>query len=111
MISCFYLPLFPSPLPHRFTFTSASPDNIKQWYLPQGKFIQNLTGHNAIVNALAISTDDFLVSGADNGSLNFWDYKTGYRFQQMETTPQPGGFASRESASVTMKWMMVMLMT
>lgn len=84
------LPFFFLPKTFRFTFASASPDNIKQWYLPQGKFIQNLSGHNAIVNALTVSTDDILVSGGDNGSLNFWDYKTGYCFQQKETTPQPG---------------------
>lgn len=81
---------FPHPLLQRFTFASASPDNIKQWYLPEGKFIQNLTGHNSIINSLAISPDGILVSGADNGTLNFWDYKTGHRFQGKETTPQPG---------------------
>ena len=26
--------------PKENTFASASPDNIKQWYLPEGKFIQ-----------------------------------------------------------------------
>ncbi|EDQ91103.1 uncharacterized protein MONBRDRAFT_18360 [Monosiga brevicollis MX1] len=76
--------------PKEFTFASGAPDNIKQWYLPDGKFIQNLSGHNSIVNALAATPDNVLVSGADNGTLNFWDYKTGHRFQQMETLPQPG---------------------
>ena len=35
-----------------------------------------------------------LVSGADNGTLNFWDYRTGYRFQQSETVVQPGSLDS-----------------
>ena len=87
-----------TPTPSRFTFASASPDNIKQWYLPQGKFIQNLSGHNAIINSMAVSPDGILVSGADNGTLKFWDYKTGHCFQRKETTPQPG--ASRWSTRV-----------
>jgi pleiotropic regulator 1 len=74
----------------RFTFASGGADNIKQWYLPHGKFIHNLSGHNDIVNAMAVSADGVLVSGAHNGSLNFWDYKTGHRFQEAETIAQPG---------------------
>ena len=27
---------------------------------------------------------------ADNGSLCFWDWKTGYNFQRLQTIPQPG---------------------
>ena len=65
-------------------FASASPDNIKQWKCPEGKFIQNLSGHNAILNCLAINADNVMVSGADNGSLHFWDFKTGYNFQRTQ---------------------------
>ena len=50
---------------YRFTFASASPDNIKQWKFPDGNFIQNLSGHQSIVNALAINTDGVLVSGGE----------------------------------------------
>lgn len=81
-------------VPCRNTFTSASPDNIKQWYLPEAKFIQNLTGHSAVVNTMACNSDGVLVSGADNGSLSFWDHRTGYRFQQQETIVQPGSLDS-----------------
>jgi len=42
---------------------SASPDNIKQWKFPKGEFIQNLSGHNAIINSLAANADNVLVSG------------------------------------------------
>jgi pleiotropic regulator 1 len=75
----------------RNTFTSASPDNIKQWYLPEAKFIQNLS---AVVNTMACNADGVLVSGADNGSMSFWDHRTGYRFQQQETIVQPGSLDS-----------------
>ena len=30
------------------------------------------------------------MSGGDNGSLCFWDYKTGHNFQAMDTVVQPG---------------------
>ena len=44
---------------------SASPDNIKQWKFPDGNFIQNLSGHNAILNCLAVNSDGVLVSGGE----------------------------------------------
>jgi len=42
---------------------SASPDNIKEWKFPKGEFIQNLSGHNAIINSLTANADNVLVSG------------------------------------------------
>jgi len=49
--------------PEEFTFASGSADNIKQWQLPKGNFIQNMSGHNAIINSLAVNQDNVLVSG------------------------------------------------
>nr|SVE74097.1 EOG090X03RP [Daphnia barbata] len=80
--------------PNLYMFASASPDNIKQWKCPEGKFIQNLSGHNAILNCLAINADNVMVSGADNGSLHFWDFKTGYNFQRSQAPVQPGSMDS-----------------
>ena len=45
---------------------------------------QNLSGHNAIVNCLAANADGVMVSGADNGTMYFWDWKTGYNFQRFQ---------------------------
>ena len=73
---------------------SASPDNIKQWKFPDGNFIQNMSGHNCIINCLANNRDDVLVSGGDNGSLYFWDWSSAYNFQKLQTTIQPGSIAS-----------------
>ena len=42
---------------------SASPDNIKQWKFPDGNFTQNMSGHNSIINTLALNQDNVLVSG------------------------------------------------
>ena len=72
----------------------ASPDNIKTWRLPEGKFTQNLTGHNAIVNCMAANQDGVLVSGADNGTMYFWDWRTGYNFQRLQAPVQPGSLDS-----------------
>jgi len=75
-------------------FASASPDNIKTWRLPEGKFTQNLSGHNAIVNCMAANPDGVLVSGADNGTMYFWDWRTGYNFQRLQAPVQPGSLDS-----------------
>eukprot|EP01112_Ceratiomyxa_fruticulosa_P018793 TRINITY_DN6061_c0_g1_i2.p1 TRINITY_DN6061_c0_g1~~TRINITY_DN6061_c0_g1_i2.p1 ORF type:complete len:553 (+),score=111.07 TRINITY_DN6061_c0_g1_i2:85-1659(+) len=80
--------------PSEFTFASGAPDNIKQWKLPNGNFIKNLSGHNAIVNCLAVNQDNVMVSGGDNGTICFWDWKTGYKFQSLQTQVQPGSLDS-----------------
>ncbi|KAK7575680.1 hypothetical protein V9T40_011966 [Parthenolecanium corni] len=80
--------------PNLYMFGSASPDAIKQWRCPEGKFVQNLFGHNAIINCLAINSDGVLVSGADNGTLHFWDWRTGYNFQRLQAPVQPGSMDS-----------------
>ncbi|XP_045769413.1 pleiotropic regulator 1 [Maniola jurtina] len=80
--------------PTLYTFASASPDNIKQWKCPEGKFIQNLSGHNAIINCMAVSPEGVLVSGGDNGTMYCWDWRTGYNFQRLQSAVQPGSMDS-----------------
>ncbi|KAL1131897.1 hypothetical protein AAG570_011508 [Ranatra chinensis] len=80
--------------PTLYMFASASPDNIKQWKCPEGNFIQNLSGHNSIVNCLAVNPEGVLVSGADNGTLYCWDWRTGYNFQRLQAPVQPGSMDS-----------------
>ena len=80
--------------PTQYTFASGAPDNIKQWKFPDGNFMQNLSGHNAIVNCLALNSDGVLVSGADNGTLHMWDWRTGYNFQRTKAAVQPGSLDS-----------------
>lgn len=76
--------------PEEYTYASGAPDNIKVWQCPNGVFLRNVTGHNAIVNALAINSENVLVSGGDDGSLKFFDWKSGYNFQSMNSIVQPG---------------------
>ena len=49
----------------RFCFASGAPDNIKIWKLPDGNFLQNFTGHQAIVNTVSVNSDNVLVSGGE----------------------------------------------
>lgn len=72
------------------SFISGAADTLKKWQGKEGRFIKNFTGHKSIINTLAMNDDGVLVSGADNGTMNFWDYQTGYCFQQTETVAQPG---------------------
>ncbi|KAM8721671.1 hypothetical protein ACLKA7_007529 [Drosophila subpalustris] len=80
--------------PSLYMFASASPDNIKQWRCPEGNFVQNISGHTAIVNCMAANTDGVLVSGGDNGTMFFWDWRTGYNFQRFQAPVQPGSMDS-----------------
>lgn len=76
--------------PTEFTFASASTGSIKQWKCPEGALMQNFDGHNSIINTLAVNEDNVLVSGGDNGSMCFWDWKTGHQFQSLDSQAQPG---------------------
>ncbi|XP_016989913.1 pleiotropic regulator 1 [Drosophila rhopaloa] len=80
--------------PSLYMFASASPDNIKQWRCPEGNFVQNISGHTAIVNCMAANNDGVLVSGGDNGTMFFWDWRTGYNFQRFQAPVQPGSMDS-----------------
>eukprot|EP00172_Hildenbrandia_rubra_P001826 Plantae.Rhodophyta-Hildenbrandia_rubra.ctg24364.p1 GENE.Plantae.Rhodophyta-Hildenbrandia_rubra.ctg24364~~Plantae.Rhodophyta-Hildenbrandia_rubra.ctg24364.p1 ORF type:complete len:517 (+),score=116.71 Plantae.Rhodophyta-Hildenbrandia_rubra.ctg24364:1703-3253(+) len=87
--------------PRQFTFASASADNIKTWRLPRGEFMRNLSGHNSIVNALAVNEDGVCVSGGDDGSLMFWDYKAAHPFQRERMKIQPGSLDSEAGVFAT----------
>ena len=73
---------------------STSTDSIKQWVMPDGKFYQNFNGQKAIINTIACNQDEVVVSGGDNGTLHFWDFKTGSCFQENLPKLQPGSLSS-----------------
>lgn len=72
------------------TFVSGAADCLKYWQAKDGRFLKSFTGHKAVVNAMAVNDDGVLVSGGDDGSMHFWDYKTGYNFQSTNSIVQPG---------------------
>jgi len=80
--------------PEEYSMATGSPDNIKHFQFPEGKFLKNWAGHQAVITSLAVNKDNVLVSGADNGSMQFWDWKTGYCFQKFQTVVQPGSLES-----------------
>eukprot|EP00467_Chlorarachnion_reptans_P004982 CAMPEP_0114517632 /NCGR_PEP_ID=MMETSP0109-20121206/17999_1 /TAXON_ID=29199 /ORGANISM="Chlorarachnion reptans, Strain CCCM449" /LENGTH=493 /DNA_ID=CAMNT_0001698169 /DNA_START=217 /DNA_END=1698 /DNA_ORIENTATION=+ len=80
--------------PKEYTFCTGAADNLKVWKCPDGVFMRNISGHAAIVNTIAINRDNVLVSGADNGTLHFWDWKSGWCFQNFKVKPQPGSLDS-----------------
>ncbi|KAG0137590.1 WD40-repeat-containing domain protein [Tuber indicum] len=82
--------------PKEFTFASGSAGSIKQWKCPEGAFMQNFEGFGGIVNTLSVNEDDVLFSGADNGEMCFFDWKSGHRFQKIDTIAQPGSLDAEQ---------------
>ncbi|KAG0150022.1 hypothetical protein CROQUDRAFT_39029 [Cronartium quercuum f. sp. fusiforme G11] len=78
------------PTEYSFASGSSGGNNIKKWKCPEGVFVHNFSGHDAIINTVAVNEDGVMFSGADNGSMTWWDYKTGLPFQTMSDIPQPG---------------------
>ena len=52
--------------PNEFTFASGSAGSIKQWKCPEGAFMQNFEGENAIINTLSVNEDNVLFSGGES---------------------------------------------
>ncbi|KAF9652534.1 WD40 repeat-like protein [Thelephora ganbajun] len=78
------------PTEYSFASASAGGNNIKKWKCPEGAFVFNFSGHNAIINTLSVNSEGVFFSGGDNGTLTFWDYNSGTAFQTLDDIPQPG---------------------
>jgi len=76
--------------PKEFTFASGSSQSIKQWKCPEGAFMQNFQPANGITNTLSVNEDNVLFAGNDDGSVGFYDWKTGHCFQSTASIAQPG---------------------
>jgi len=80
--------------PSEFSFLSAGSDNLKKWKFPNGEFMMNMDTHPAVINAVAVNQDGIMVSGGDNGTIQFYDWRTGHSFQTYKAPPQPGSLES-----------------
>lgn len=51
--------------PTEYSFVSASSggNNIKKWKCPEGTFVNNFVGHEAIINTLSVNSEGVLFSG------------------------------------------------
>ncbi|AGO11385.1 AaceriACR137Wp [[Ashbya] aceris (nom. inval.)] len=83
--------------PTEFSFASACTDDIRSWKLSDGQLLTNFNSESlGIVNTLSCNQDGVLFAGGDTGELSFFDYKTGHKFQQLETTAMPGSLESEK---------------
>ena len=53
-----------------------------------------MSGHNSIIDSMAINQDGVLVTGGDDGTMKFWDWSSGYNFQSHTSQPQPGSISA-----------------
>jgi pleiotropic regulator 1 len=88
------------------TFMSGAADCLKYWQGKDGKFLKSYTANapeqrNAVVNCLAVNDDGVMVSGGDDGSMQFWDYKTGHNFQSSTSIVQPGSLDAENGIFVS----------
>jgi pleiotropic regulator 1 len=59
------------PTEYSFATGSAGGNNIKKWKSPEGAFVFNFGGHNAIINTLSVNSEGVFFSG---GSYLFFIY-------------------------------------
>jgi pleiotropic regulator 1 len=87
------------------TFVSVAADSIRKWQGKNGRFLQRMPGHgNKVLNAVAIQDDGVMVTGGDDGTMNFWDYKTGYIFQKEIAKVQPGSLQQAENGILALQF-------
>ena len=81
--------------PKEYTYASGAADNIKVWRCPESSFLRDMNETpNSIVETLDINHQNVMVSGHQTGHLKFWDWKTGYKFQEIRAPPQSGSLDS-----------------
>lgn len=51
------------PTEYSFASGSAGGNNIKKWKCPEGAFVFNFSGHNAIINTLSVNSEGVFFSG------------------------------------------------
>lgn len=81
--------------PSEFSMVSACTDDIRSWKLPEGALLTNFESTDVgIINTLSVNTDNVLFAGGDNGTLSFYDYKSGHKYQSLLTKEIPGSLES-----------------
>lgn len=84
-----------------YTFMSAGADNLKLWKCPDGDFLRHFDGYEGIVNDFAINPENVMATGGDDGTINLWDYNSGYQFQTLKSKVQPGSLSSESGIFAT----------
>ncbi|ORY75431.1 WD40-repeat-containing domain protein [Protomyces lactucae-debilis] len=82
------------------SFISGGADRMRTWTLPAGQLLNVMEGPGSdlpgggIVNTTSVNVDNVLFAGSDDGSLGFYDYKSGHCFQSTRSAVQPGSLES-----------------
>ena len=83
--------------PKEFSFASACTDDVRSWRLPEGSLLTNFASEGTgIINTLTINEDDVLFAGSDNGTMSFYDYKSGHLYQSAMTRATKGSLESEK---------------
>ncbi|KGG50250.1 putative pleiotropic regulator [Mitosporidium daphniae] len=80
-----------------YTFAAGSPDRVKKYLFPHGEFLHDFIEGGplpCVINAMAISEDNVMVTGSDDGALTWYDWRSGRGFQREQSIPQPGSLDS-----------------
>jgi pleiotropic regulator 1 len=51
------------PTEYSFASGSAGGGNIKKWKCPEGEFVFNFSGHNAIINTMSVNAEGVFFTG------------------------------------------------
>lgn len=57
------------PTEYSFATASAGGNNIKKWACPNGTFVHNFSGHDAIINSISVNPDGVFFSGGASLSV------------------------------------------
>lgn len=60
------------PTEYSFASASAGGNNIKKWKCPEGAFVFNFSGHNAIINTLSVNSEGVMFSGGMSTPCIIW---------------------------------------
>jgi pleiotropic regulator 1 len=59
------------PTEYSFASGSAGGNNIKKWKCPEGTFVFNFSGHNAIINTMSVNAEGVFFSAGPSSSHVF----------------------------------------
>jgi hypothetical protein len=94
----------------RLAVTGSAGNSVKLWDMTRGKELRSFTGHDARVDAVAVSPDGRLVmSGSGDGTARLWDAATGRELARLMAGPfeqwltmTPEGFFSSSRRDTSM---------
>lgn len=75
--------------PKEESFASVSDDNMKKFSLPRGEFMHDMPCPKKTIFSMAVNEEGVLTGAGIDGSLSFWDWRSGHNFQHAPTGSLP----------------------